>query len=60
VYKIAHNKKVREERKERKGKKKTSQAWQCVSVLPALGRLRQEDPEFETNLGYRERKQKYT
>jgi hypothetical protein len=27
-------------------------AWWCMSVIPALGRLRQEDHEFKASLGY--------
>jgi hypothetical protein len=30
---------------------RTSQAWQCTLVIPALKRLRQEDLEFEASLG---------
>jgi hypothetical protein len=26
--------------------------WQCTSVIPALGRLRQEGLEFEVSLDY--------
>jgi hypothetical protein len=34
-------------------KEKTwSQAWWCTPVIPALGRLRQEDHKFQTSLGY--------
>jgi hypothetical protein len=29
--------------------------WWYKSVIPALRRLRQEDPKFEANLGYTER-----
>jgi hypothetical protein len=32
--------------------KKTKQAWRCTSVIPALGRLKQEDHEFKVKLGY--------
>jgi hypothetical protein len=28
------------------------QVWGCMPVMPALGKLRQEDPEFGVNLGY--------
>jgi hypothetical protein len=31
------------------------QAWWCTSIIPALGRLWQEDREFEASLGYTER-----
>jgi hypothetical protein len=27
-------------------------AWWCTTVIPALGRLRQEDLEFKASLGY--------
>jgi hypothetical protein len=30
-----------------------SQAWWYTPVIPALGRLRQEDHDFEASLGYR-------
>jgi hypothetical protein len=26
--------------------------WWCISIIPVLGRLRQEDHEFEVSLGY--------
>jgi hypothetical protein len=26
--------------------------WWCTPTIPALRRLRQEDPEFKTSLGY--------
>jgi hypothetical protein len=26
--------------------------WWCIFVIPTLGRLRQEDHEFEASLGY--------
>jgi hypothetical protein len=26
--------------------------WYCVPVIPALGRLKQKNHEFETSLGY--------
>jgi hypothetical protein len=29
-----------------------SQAWCCIYVIPALGKLRQEDGEFKVSLGY--------
>jgi hypothetical protein len=29
-----------------------SPAWGCMLVIPALGRLRQEDLEFKASLGY--------
>jgi hypothetical protein len=29
-----------------------SQAWWCTSVIPAFGRVRQEDYEFEASVGY--------
>jgi hypothetical protein len=29
-----------------------SQAWWCMLVILALGRLRQEDVKFKTSLGY--------
>jgi hypothetical protein len=32
--------------------KVTSPAWQCMPVIPAFGRLKQEDHEFEVILGY--------
>jgi hypothetical protein len=33
-----------------KNKKEESQTWSCTFVIPALGRLRQEDREFEVSL----------
>jgi hypothetical protein len=32
-----------------------SPSWGYMPVIPALGRLRQEDPELEANLGYKAR-----
>jgi hypothetical protein len=32
-----------------------SWAWQCMPVIPALGRLRKKDLEFEASLGYTEK-----
>jgi hypothetical protein len=29
-----------------------SEKWWCLPVIPALGRLRQEDNEFKSSLGY--------
>jgi ubiquinone/menaquinone biosynthesis C-methylase UbiE len=29
-----------------------SQAWWCMSIIPALGRLKQEDHKNYTSLGY--------
>jgi hypothetical protein len=29
-----------------------SQVWCCIYVIPALGKLRQEDGEFKVSLGY--------
>jgi hypothetical protein len=34
---------------------KAKQMWQCMSIIPVLRRLRQENCEFETSLGYRAR-----
>jgi hypothetical protein len=31
---------------------RTSQAWWCIPVIPALGPLRQKNLEFEASLGY--------
>jgi hypothetical protein len=37
----------------KKGKmNRISQVWLSASVIPALGRLRQEDVEFQSSLGY--------
>jgi hypothetical protein len=33
----------------------SSWAWWCTPVFPVLGRLRQEDCEFQASLGYTER-----
>jgi hypothetical protein len=33
-------------RKKKKKKLETSRVWWCTPVSPALGRLRQQDPEF--------------
>jgi hypothetical protein len=33
----------------------TSRAWWLTAVIPALGRLRQENGEFKASLGYIER-----
>jgi uncharacterized membrane protein len=35
-----------------KSRKQCSQAWWCVLTIPALGRLKQEDHEFEVSLGF--------
>jgi hypothetical protein len=29
--------------------------WWCTSEIPALGKLKQKDPEFKDSLGYMER-----
>lgn len=34
-----------------KAKEYASQVWLCTPVIPALGRLRHKDWEFEANLG---------
>jgi hypothetical protein len=33
-------------------KKEKGQAWWCISVIPELGRLRQEDLKFEARVSY--------
>jgi hypothetical protein len=42
----------REYKQKKKKWKERSQVWWCTSVISTLGRLRQEDHEFEANLGY--------
>jgi hypothetical protein len=37
-------------------KKRGSQAWWCILIIPALRRLRQEDLEFKASQGYIVRK----
>jgi hypothetical protein len=39
-----------------KEKNTRSQVWQCIPVIPALRRLREEDLECEANLAYIEKK----
>jgi hypothetical protein len=43
---------VRERQRERERKKVIKQARSHTSVIPTLGRLRQEDGEFKASLGY--------
>jgi hypothetical protein len=45
---------VREEKRQ-EGLVGVGQAWWCTPVIPAFGRLRQEDQEFKTSLDYIER-----
>jgi hypothetical protein len=30
----------------------SAQAWGCMSIIPALGKLRQEELRFQSSLGY--------
>jgi uncharacterized protein YceK len=36
---------------EKKNQTEFGQAWWCIVIIPALGRLRQEDLEFKASLG---------
>jgi hypothetical protein len=36
-------------------KQRVNHVWWCRPVIPALGRLRQEDSKFEASLGYLDR-----